>query len=423
MTKFFISTTLFLLIKQFAMGQITSTCNDLLIQSNQLYDIREYVEALTIFNKVISNKCTLNQNEFYNGACIASLGKNKKLALEYLQLSIQNGFDDTTHMSKDTDLDYVRNTPEYLKIVRTISNKIEILNYELKNINIKNVRSAIPYRKGLKWGWLNEVTLSPLTRAIFDYADFKSGKGLYFVYNSKQYIYNNDFKVEKVFDNVQNSGVPSRMENDFENYNDTSRVEGFIVRDNEIIKFSKSFSNVILVKESNSSEQLGIATNSLNKKGIINNDGTIYKNFNFKYTDLRYFLGRFKNTYFITKSNGEENYKIIDRNGILATNESFNLVENINNYQVNPIKQNIFIGYPKLLKVMINGKENVLDKITLSLLLHKNYEKILMFNGPTDDQDRTGNSKSYGLYETYFLVKEGENIFYINEKGKELKVE
>ena len=54
---------------------------------------------------------------FYNVACIEALKKNTKEALRYLELSFQNGYADFKEMATDTDMDNIRNLPEYQKLI------------------------------------------------------------------------------------------------------------------------------------------------------------------------------------------------------------------------------------------------------------------------------------------------------------------
>ncbi len=398
------------------------SCNELISESNSYYGKKDFIKSLSIFKKALVNKCNLTEIEFYNGACIAALAMNQKLALSYLQTSVIKGYEDTLHMSKDSDLDLIRKTNEYRNIIKIIERKFLELKKELSNFNFQNIELAIPYTYNEKWGWLNKNSLKPICKPIFDYTDFKSAKGLFFVYKAKKYIFSNDLKIQTTSEIEEQNGVMGRMESEPETYKDTSKINGFIAKDEAILRFSDRFLNVTLVKENNTLEQLGIAIDKSNIKALIFRDGSFYKHFNFKFTDINYFWGRVKQTYFITKEENRSEYKIYDRAGLIASNETINGYEFIENYQLDPQKKYIFIGFPKILKITIGNKQNILDKLSLSAILHKNYEKIIMINGPTDDSDRTGSSRNYGLKENYFLVKENTFTFYVDEKGTEYKI-
>ena len=55
---------------------------------------------------------------YYNIACLASLDKKTKEALENLEISFQNGYKGYDHVQKDTDLDNIRNTEEFKQLLK-----------------------------------------------------------------------------------------------------------------------------------------------------------------------------------------------------------------------------------------------------------------------------------------------------------------
>jgi tetratricopeptide (TPR) repeat protein len=55
---------------------------------------------------------------YYNMACLESLDKKNKEALENLELSFQNGFKDYDHIQQDTDLDNIRNMGEFKQLLK-----------------------------------------------------------------------------------------------------------------------------------------------------------------------------------------------------------------------------------------------------------------------------------------------------------------
>ena len=113
-------------------AQNTFECEGLISSSMKLYEEKAFSKALTTFKKVISNKCTLTNSDYYNGACIASLAKNKILALSYLQTSINKGFDNEAHMAKDTDLDFIRKSAEYKNLIGTFAKKKDAIKMNLQ---------------------------------------------------------------------------------------------------------------------------------------------------------------------------------------------------------------------------------------------------------------------------------------------------
>ncbi|MCD4658306.1 MAG: PDZ domain-containing protein [Planctomycetes bacterium] len=83
------------------------------IEAMQTADYDEAIKYLEKILKVDPNNATA----FYNIACIYALENKKKKALEYLKKSIVAGFVDWEHFQKDTDLDNMREMPEYKKMM------------------------------------------------------------------------------------------------------------------------------------------------------------------------------------------------------------------------------------------------------------------------------------------------------------------
>src|SRR6185312_5978740 len=72
----------------------------------------------TELSKYYYTKTGLLHYYYYNMACIGSLDKKTKEALENLELSFQNGYKDYDHILQDTDLDNIRNTEEFKQLIK-----------------------------------------------------------------------------------------------------------------------------------------------------------------------------------------------------------------------------------------------------------------------------------------------------------------
>jgi hypothetical protein len=64
-------------------------------------------------------------------------------------------------------------------------------------------------------------------------------------------------------------------------------------------------------------------------------------------------------------------------------------------------------------------KVNVLDQQTLKTVFKRDYDRVLLVNGPTRDKDRSGSVFSQGIIEAYFLVQDGKKMFYVDGNGRE----
>jgi len=76
---------------------------------------REYQRSIQCFEKVIQLDPT-EAAAYYNIACCYSLMGKVDKALEWLERSVDQGFKDHQHMTKDTDLDNIRDTDGYRRL-------------------------------------------------------------------------------------------------------------------------------------------------------------------------------------------------------------------------------------------------------------------------------------------------------------------
>jgi tetratricopeptide (TPR) repeat protein len=84
--------------------------------------VQDLEEARTLLLEQISTYVT--SHSVYNLACVESLLKNEKPALDYLQRAIDLGWHDVEHIGKDSDLDFIRNTPQFKLIIEKLKEKI-----------------------------------------------------------------------------------------------------------------------------------------------------------------------------------------------------------------------------------------------------------------------------------------------------------
>ena len=80
---------------------------------------KDYEKAAFVFDRA----CKIapqDASAAYNAACAYSLLGKKPEALRLLKAAVTAGFNDADHIAKDTDLDNIRNEPEYQAIVKGI---------------------------------------------------------------------------------------------------------------------------------------------------------------------------------------------------------------------------------------------------------------------------------------------------------------
>lgn len=76
-----------------------------------------YAEAKTAMDSIIAHTPD-DAGNYYDAACLYSKMKDKNNALRYLEKSLELGFNRFAHIERDSDLDFIRNTPEFQKLIR-----------------------------------------------------------------------------------------------------------------------------------------------------------------------------------------------------------------------------------------------------------------------------------------------------------------
>jgi len=85
----------------------------------------ESKEALNMLENLL--RISSKADNFYHGACIHSLLKQKEKALEYLNIAINKGWRNYEQTKTDTDLDFIRDDPLFTDLLKRIENASDIL--------------------------------------------------------------------------------------------------------------------------------------------------------------------------------------------------------------------------------------------------------------------------------------------------------
>ena len=89
-----------------------------------LFHLNRNTEAIEWLNKILEEYP--NEHNYYDAACLYSLMKMTKESISNLALSFENGYRDFIHLSKDDDLDYVRNNSDFISLVNDWKKKYEL---------------------------------------------------------------------------------------------------------------------------------------------------------------------------------------------------------------------------------------------------------------------------------------------------------
>lgn len=124
-----------------------------------LFHLGRNAEAIDWLNKILQQYP--NEGNYYDAACLYSLMNMPNEAVAHLGLAFENGYRDFTHLSKDDDLDNVRNKPEFIALVSEWKKKYELTKsnnpVEKKNEDKQTYQTAtIPMKS--KGGGVYEVS-------------------------------------------------------------------------------------------------------------------------------------------------------------------------------------------------------------------------------------------------------------------------
>ena len=158
----------FLVQSLFVFGQddFISRLNELEMKVSQSFKDNDYVqlekllgEQKNLFNRLSKEDqkkyAGKNASVDYNLACLYSLKKDKKKAVEYFGKAIDGGYTNYSHAAKDTDLDYIRNEKDFIKAMEKIREYSFLYALQTAGGYQKDDRTDLP---------------------VFEYEDIKNGR-------------------------------------------------------------------------------------------------------------------------------------------------------------------------------------------------------------------------------------------------------
>lgn len=112
--------------------------------ANRAYYQKDYWRSALYYDSVVAEK-PKDPIHFYNASCSHSLAGNKQKAIEYLKMSLQNGNNNFSWISYDSDLDPIRHMDEYRNLLKEyksdsvlyIDDLIKLL-IENENVTVSN---------------------------------------------------------------------------------------------------------------------------------------------------------------------------------------------------------------------------------------------------------------------------------------------
>ena len=102
------------------------TYNDYIQKGDSLYRSKDYKTSAEFYEKAFDKEHT-NATDLYNGACSAALSNETKKAFKWLDLAIDNGYENFNHLKKDRDLEILHSQKEWDKLIKNLQKKMDII--------------------------------------------------------------------------------------------------------------------------------------------------------------------------------------------------------------------------------------------------------------------------------------------------------
>lgn len=104
----------------------SQTYKELVAKGDDSYRAKDYKGSVAYYEKAfkIEHK---SSSDLYNGACAAALNHNDEKAFKWLDLAIDNGYENIAHIKIDNDLESLQNKKEWIETINKLQKKMDIL--------------------------------------------------------------------------------------------------------------------------------------------------------------------------------------------------------------------------------------------------------------------------------------------------------
>lgn len=114
-------TLLFLFVCSLTHGQ---TYKSIIAQADAFYNSKEYQKSVDKFKEAFKVE-RKNGGDLYNAGCAASLSGNENLAFEWLNLALENGWTNISHIKTDTDLTSLHKSKKWDKLITEMQKAVD----------------------------------------------------------------------------------------------------------------------------------------------------------------------------------------------------------------------------------------------------------------------------------------------------------
>ncbi len=144
-----------LFIVQIAISQSNpKEYNTLIKKADSCYNTKTYIRSIDYFEGAFKIERT-NPKHLYNGACAAALANDTNKAFDWLNLSIDNGYINITHLKIDSDLAALHSKNEWEKLIIKLEKKIEIIEVNYNKPLQKELLSIYEEDQGIRMKFMS----------------------------------------------------------------------------------------------------------------------------------------------------------------------------------------------------------------------------------------------------------------------------
>lgn len=104
----------------------SQTYKEFVAKGDNSYRAKDYKGSVAYYEKAfkIEHK---SSSDLYNGACAAALNNDDEKAFKWLDLAIDNGYENIAHIKTDNDLESLHNKKEWTKTIDKLQKQMDIL--------------------------------------------------------------------------------------------------------------------------------------------------------------------------------------------------------------------------------------------------------------------------------------------------------
>jgi hypothetical protein len=95
-------------------------------KADSCYTAKDYKSSVNYYTKAFHIE-HVKASDLYNGACSAALLPDDKKAFEWLNLAIDNGYENSTHLKKDGDLQILHSDKQWEKLIAKLQKRLDII--------------------------------------------------------------------------------------------------------------------------------------------------------------------------------------------------------------------------------------------------------------------------------------------------------